>query len=185
MEKAITKKWWLMLITGLAYVILGVIIWNYPGETVLGATIYIGITLLITGFSYIGLVIGGAEKWGWYLAKGVIDIVLGGIILFNPIATASMLVLTVGIWFVFKGAMMFAESFSLKKGGYKLWWLNLIGGILIMIFGWMITGDPLAGTMGIVVYISIALWIKGVVLIATAFGLKFLGKVENTTSAEA
>ena len=173
-----------MLLIGIAYTILGVIVWRYPDETILGATLYIAILLLVTGFSYIGLAIGGIEKRGWYLAGGIIDIIIGGIIMINPIASATMLVLTVGIWFVFKGAMMFSESFSLKKEGYKLWWINLIGGILIIIFGWMITGDPLAGTMAVVAYASISLWIKGIVLITNAFGLKAAGKLESEIEKE-
>ena len=179
MESKLSKNWWLLLIVGVAYTILGVVVWNYPGETVLAAAVYIGIILLVTGFSYIGLAIGGIEKRGWYLAGGIIDIILGGIVLVNPITSASMLVLTIGIWFVFKGAMMFGESFSLKKDGYKLWWLNMIGGILIIIFGWMITGNPLAGTMAVVAYVSVSLWIKGIVMISSAFGLKAAGKLEN------
>jgi uncharacterized membrane protein HdeD (DUF308 family) len=183
MNKSITKNWWLMLIMGLAYIVLGIIVWKYPGETILGASVYIGITLLVTGFSYIGLAIGGVEKWGWYLTGGIMDLILGGIILFNPIATASLLVLTIGLWFLFKGAMMFAESFSLRKVGYKYWWLNMIGGILLMVFGWKITGDPLAGTMAVVFYVSITLWIKGVVMITNAFGLKIIGKIEQAKEA--
>jgi uncharacterized membrane protein HdeD (DUF308 family) len=179
MESKLSKRWWLMLIVGVAYTILGVVVWNYPGETLLGATIYIGMLLLITGISYISLAIGGVEKRAWYLAGGIIDILIAGLILFNPIESASMLVLTIGIWFVFKGVMMFSEAFSLKKSGYNLWWTNLIGGILITIFGWMITGNPLAGTMAVVAYASVSLWIKGMVLITNAFGLKALGSIEE------
>ena len=178
MKNSITKRWWLLLIIGLAYLVLGIIVWRYPSETILGVTVYIGITLLVTGFSYIGLALAGVDKWGWYLALGIIDVVLAGIILFNPITSAQMLVLMVGIWFVFKGAMMFAESFSLRKSGYKLWWLNLIGGVLLMIFGWVIAGDPIASTFAIVAYASVTLWVKGIVLITNAVETKRLSKVE-------
>lgn len=168
-----------MLVVGIAYIILGVIVWRYPGETVLGATVYIGVILLMTGFSYLGLAFGGIEKRGWYVAAGIIDIVIGAIILFNPIASASLLVLTIGLWFVFKGAMIFAESFKLRKSGYSLWWVNLIGGIIIMYLGWQITGKPLVGTMAVVAYVSVSLWVKGVVMITNAFGLKNLSKIES------
>ena len=174
-----------MLIVGIAYTILGVIVWRYPGEAVLGATMYIGIVLMVTGFSYIGMVISGIEKWGWYLFAGIIDVILGAIILFNPIASASMLVLTVGLWFVFRGALLFAESFSLRKAGYRLWWLNLIVGIVIAFLGWRITGNPLAGTMAVVAYISINLWINGVTMIINAFGLKEIGISEEKVEASA
>jgi len=185
MESKLSKRWWLLLIAGVAYAILGVVIWKYPGETVLGATIYIGMLLFITGFSYIGLAIGGVEKRGWYLAGGIIDILIAGLIMFNPLDSASMLVLTIGFWFVFKGVMMFTEAFSLKKSGYNLWWINIISGLLITIFGWMITGRPLAGMMAVVAFASWSFWIKGIVLITNAFGLKALGNIEEKVESAA
>jgi len=47
----LVKNWWLLLVAGVAYIALGILVWRYPGETILVAAIYIGILLLITGIS--------------------------------------------------------------------------------------------------------------------------------------
>ena len=87
MVHKIAKNWWLLLIAGIVYIILGFLVWQHPGETILFVTIYIGIALLISGISMVVLSIGerdGLNNWGWYLATGLVDILLGGIFLFNP-----------------------------------------------------------------------------------------------------
>jgi uncharacterized membrane protein HdeD (DUF308 family) len=176
----LVKNWWLLLIAGIAYIVLGILVWRHPGETILVAAIYIGIILLITGISQAILAIrerDGLEKWGWYLAIGLIDIFLGGIFLFNPISTAVALTLVIGIWFLFRGILEFVNSFSLKSKGVDLWWISMFGGLILAILGFIIVGKPLAGTMAIVTLISVAFWLKGIIMIVMSFGLK---KVKGT-----
>ena len=169
------KNWWLLLIAGIAYIILGFLVWNHPGETLLVAAIYIGIILLISGISQTVMAIrerDGMEKWGLYLAFGLIDLVLGAIFLFNPIATAVAFTLVLGIWFLFRGIMEIVNSFRLKKEGMDYWWLSLVSGIVIAVLGFMITGKPLSGALALVTLISFAFWFKGVIMIIISFGVR-------------
>ncbi len=183
------KNWWLLLIAGIAYIILGFLVWNHPGETILVAAIYIGIILIVTGALQSILAIrerDGMEKWGMYLAFGLIDVVLGAVFLFNPIATAVALTLVLGIWFLFRGIIEVVNSFRLKQEGLEYWWLSLMGGIVLTVLGFLITGKPLSGAMAIVTLISFAFWFKGIIMIVISLGLRKvkrnLGEVkENLT----
>jgi uncharacterized membrane protein HdeD (DUF308 family) len=47
----------------------------------------------------------------------------------------------------------------------------------LAILGFIIEGKPLAGTMAIVTLISVAFWLKGIIMIVMSFGLK---KVKGT-----
>ena len=175
MINKLAKNWWLLLVAGIVYIILGFLVWNHPGETILFITIYIGIALLISGISMVVLSIGerdGLNNWGWYLATGLVDILLGGVFLFNPIASAVTLMLLVGLWFLFRGVMEFVNSFDLKRKGVANWWLDLIGGLVIAVFGFIIIGKPLAGSLAVVTLISFAFWIKGTIMVVMAFGIK-------------
>ena len=180
--KNLVKNWWLLLIAGTVYILLGFLIWNHPGETLLLAAIYIGIALLFSGVSMVILSIGerdGLKNWGWYLATGLIDILLGAVFVFNPIASAVTLMLLVGIWFMFRGIIEFVNSFDLKSKGVSNWWLNLIGGLAIAGFGFIIIGKPLAGSLAVVSLISFAFWIKGTILLVMAFGIRKIKKAVN------
>jgi uncharacterized membrane protein HdeD (DUF308 family) len=177
MINKLAKNWWLLLIAGFVYIALGFLVWQYPGETILFATVYIGIALLISGLSMSVLAIGerdGISNWGWYLATGLIDVLLGGVFIFNPIGSAITLMLLIGIWFMFRGIIEFVNSFDLKSKGVAYWWLNLIGGLAIAIFGFIIIGRPLAGSLAIVTLISLAFWIKGTIVVIMALGIKRL-----------
>ena len=177
MINKLAKNWWLLLIAGLVYIGLGFLVWQYPGETILFATIYIGIALLVSGLSMSVLAIGernGMSNWGWYLATGLIDVLVGAVFIFNPIGSAITLMLVIGIWFMFRGIIEFVNSFDLKSKGVGNWWLNLIGGLAIALFGFVIIGRPLAGSLAIVTLISFAFWIKGTILLVMAFGIKRL-----------
>lgn len=179
MIQKIAKNWWLLLIAGIVYTFLGFLVWGHPGETILFATLYIGIALLVSGISMVVLSIGerdGLNNWGWYLATGLIDVFLGGVLLFNPIASAVTLMLLVGFWFMFRGIIEFVNSFDLKKKGVSNWWLNLIGGLTVAVFGFIIIGRPLAGSLAIVSLISFAFWIKGSILLIMALGIRKLSK---------
>lgn len=180
--KNLVKNWWLLLIAGTVYILLGFLIWNHPGETLLLAAIYIGVALLFSGVSMVILSIGerdGLKNWGWYLATGLIDILLGAVFVFNPIASAVTLMLLVGIWFMFRGIIEFVNSFDLKSKGVSNWWLNLIGGLAIAGFGFVIIGKPLAGSLAVVSLISFAFWIKGTILLVMAFGIRKIKKAVN------
>ena len=180
--KNLVKNWWLLLIAGAVYILLGFLIWNHPGETLLLAAIYIGVALLFSGVSMVILSIGerdGLKNWGWYLATGLIDILLGAVFVFNPIASAVTLMLLVGIWFMFRGIIEFVNSFDLKSKGVSNWWLNLIGGIAIAGFGFIIISKPLAGSLAVVSLISFAFWIKGTILLVMAFGIRKIKKAVN------
>jgi uncharacterized membrane protein HdeD (DUF308 family) len=183
MNNSLTKNWWLLLLAGLAYAAMGVIVWAYPGETVLGVTLYLGISMLIAGFSLIGIGWNLEEQKGSYIAGGIIDIVIASLILFFPVASASVLILSIGLWIIFKGVLLIAESFGLRKLGFKSWWINLIGGIAIIIFGWYMARNPMAGTFALVSLVSLNLWIKAFVYITDAFGLRSLGKLEKEIAA--
>ena len=114
----------------------------------------------------------GLNNWGWYLATGLIDVFIGCVFIFNPIASAITLMLLVGIWFMFRGIIEFVNSFDLKQKGVTYWWLSLIGGLAVAVFGFIIIGKPLAGSLAIVTLISFAFWIKGIILIVMGLSLR-------------
>ena len=117
MEKQITKNWYMVLIKGIIMILLAILVLNHPGESLLGVAVYLGIGLLITGIIIIGL--GIAERkvnqhWGWRTFEGVMDLVLGFIVIAHPVLTMSFIPFLIGFWAAMNGIFLIIDAFSGK-----------------------------------------------------------------------
>jgi uncharacterized membrane protein HdeD (DUF308 family) len=169
------KNWWLVLIKGILMVLLSFFIFANPVGTLLGLALYIGIVLVVNGILLIVLSIStrtADDQWGWKLAEGILDIIFAIILLSNPVVTAAVFPFALGFWMIFGGILLFAGSFGSKKEGNKNWWVNLLGGILTALAGYIIMSDILTGAIAITFWIGAGFLIFGIVNIAASFKLK-------------
>ena len=81
-----------------------------------------------------------------------------------------------GFWMIFYGVMTFANSFEVKKEGNANWWLEMLGGLLTIFIGFVISGNILAGTMAITIWMGIGFLLAGIVYVVAAFGIKKVGR---------
>ena len=137
MGKRLFKNWWLLLITGILFSILGILYITSPGMALLAAGVFIGVALLISGraAAISAVSLSGSDGWGWLLVTGILDIILGSIVLWNPFASAMLIPIAVSVWAIVRGVILFVDSFSYKKLGIKDWWGFLILGLISLIFG--------------------------------------------------
>src|SRR5918992_3373671 len=76
-----TVPWWLMLITGIAPVVLGIFLIIAPVQTVVALVQFLGAYWLITGvFSIVSIIID-RSNWVWKLFSGILGIAAGAGIL--------------------------------------------------------------------------------------------------------
>lgn len=179
MEPATFKNWWLVLIKGIILIILAFVIFRHPVGTLAGITLYMGIGLLITGIILIIVAVSGrheVENWSWRLAEGILDVYIGFMLLANPGITAAIIPFIIGFWVIFYGIILFVDSFGSRKAGSGNWWLELIAGIITMVFGHIIAFNPVISIFTITVMIGIPLLIVGVYNIVFAFELKKIRK---------
>ena len=111
-------KWWLMLLNGLFSLIIAIIIFSYPGLTLLILVYFIGIWAIITGL--VEFVASFTAPWAEEAkvavgVAGVISIILGLIILFNPAISIIVMMWLVGIYLLVFGISMIAFAMKLKK----------------------------------------------------------------------
>lgn len=169
------KNWWVILLKGVIFIILALIIFQHPVGAVIGLALYIGIALLITGV-ILTLIALSARKsmqsWGWKFAVGVLDILLGIMLLAHPGVTAVILPFIIGFWVMFYGILLLTDSFGMKSAGVKAWWYQLATGLLTVIIGYLITFNPFAGVLTITILIGIPILLFGVFNVALAFSFK-------------
>ena len=152
------RHWWAFLIRGLLFILLGIYLIANPASGFIALGFVFGLVILIAGIVELFHVVRepSATNRGWHLFLGIVDIILGLVLMSNVAIGVTILRLIVGIWFIARGFSLF--SFSRATGNSVM---LTIGGILTMLFGLLVIFNPVFGAMTIILWIAIAFIITG------------------------
>ena len=173
--KEAVKYWWLLLLTGLILVAVGVWVFASPATAYLSLSIVFGASILSIGFFETAFAISARkslEGWGWTLASGLLDIVIGAYLLSYPGVTMAILPFVLGFWLLFRGFSAIGFSFDIKSYGDSNWGWFLLLGIGIIFFAFMILAVPAFGAANIIAWTGLSFIFAGVFRIILAFKLK-------------
>ena len=161
--------WWLLLIGGIASIILGILLLTSPVKTTNALVLVLAIWWIIQGiFTIIGMFLDHSA-WLWKLIIGLLGIVVGVMILRNPIASTfalpAALILLLGIQGIIGGVLALIMGF--KGGGLG----SIILGILGIVFGVVLVLNWTSPAMilSLVWVAGIFLVVGGVIQIVKAF----------------
>ncbi|WP_439185041.1 HdeD family acid-resistance protein [Carboxylicivirga taeanensis] len=169
------KYWWLTFFKGIVLLVLAFLAFFQPATMLLGLAVYLGVSLLITGFFETAAAIISRktnDNFGWHLATGIIDIVFASVLLTNPAITAAVFPFIVGFWIVFYGIMLFTNSFRVKKAGFQNWPTEMVGGILAVIVGYLVMSNPFVGALTVTFWIGLGCLNFGILNLSIAFRLR-------------
>lgn len=104
--------------------------------------------------------------WGWFVALGIAQLVLGIIAWFDVIAFTIAGVIFIGALLLVAGIFQVVHAFMDRDwGGFAL---HVLVGILYVIGGFLLMNDPFPGALIITIFVTAALVIGGVLRIAMA-----------------
>jgi uncharacterized membrane protein HdeD (DUF308 family) len=138
--------WWIMLITGVATVVLGIFLIFAPAETVVALVQILGIYWLITGvFSLVSLIVDvDRSHWVWKLFGGILGIVVGLFLLLLPLwAVGISVILLTSLVFIAATLAVAVGSIHLILVFTEKSWGHGILGVLSIIFGIILFLNPL------------------------------------------
>ncbi len=105
------------LFSGALSVLLGLICFRGPLESILLLAIWIGFGWLLRGIT--GVVVAmstdGMPARGWQVAFGVIGVIAGIVLITSPISSIATLTLLAGIWLVVLGVLEVAHAVQLRR----------------------------------------------------------------------
>jgi uncharacterized membrane protein HdeD (DUF308 family) len=103
-------------ITGLLFIVIGVILIRHLHLTRAIIGLIIGITWIIQGLTaLIGGISGGVrEGRGWWIAFGAISLVAGIVVTVTPASSLNVLAVLLGIWFIIMGIFEIIGGFMLR-----------------------------------------------------------------------
>jgi uncharacterized membrane protein HdeD (DUF308 family) len=178
-SKKTTLSWWMYLIKGVLIIVLGIWMLKMPRESFNAMLLVIGLIIAIGGVleAFLALYYKKVLKeWGWNFSAGILDILVGILLIANPEAILVLITLFISFWLVLRGVLSIWEAMELRKEGRKNWKWVLLLGILIMLLAIVLIWHPQVIGLTIIFWIAISFISLGIFRIILAFKLLSLPK---------
>jgi len=173
------KNWWVSLLIGVLYLIVGFWVFSTPLESYISLSIIFSVFIFVSGIFEIVFAISNRNRvngWGWYLTGGILDLIIGILLMSNPAMTMVILPYFVGFWLLFRGIMAIGVSIQSSTLGITNWGWLLVSGIATLIFAFLVLANPVFAGLSIVYMTAFAFVFIGVFRIFLAFNLKKMHK---------
>ena len=169
------------MLFGVIAIIFGILVFIYPGETVVIFLWIFGIFLLAGGIVLIAYSFrrSGTHRW-LTLIEGILAIIIGIIALAYPGMTALTVVYLVGFFALFSGIIQIIEAFFVprgeKTGGMSSRWFLAGSGIWSLLIGVLLLAVPLGGILAAVWIVAAYAIVLGIMNILTGFRMRSASK---------
>lgn len=157
------------LIAGILMLILGVYVWFNPLASLIALALYIGIGLIVIGAGYIGSSVNTDS--GWFMFVGILDILIGLILVANIGVTVATLPIIFALWCLAVGTAQLVSSYHYGKADLPWGWSFTLG-ILGLVFGFLILKYPALGAVTISTLLGLYIVLYGIVEIMEYFYFK-------------
>lgn len=166
------NRGWLLAL-GLIYVIMGIIMVGSPIASTYAIEIFLGFIILVGGvISVIGSFFSGNwKKFILILLSGVLYLIVGYMLLKNPMAGVLTLTILLAAFLLVEGIFKIIHSFQMKPAPNWVW--LLVSGIASVILGVMIWGEfPASSAFIIGLLVGIYFIINGFSMVMISLALK-------------
>jgi uncharacterized membrane protein HdeD (DUF308 family) len=173
--RALHEHWKLYLVEGIVLVVLGLIAIVIPPIATLAVTIFFGWLFLISGV--MGLVttfmMRHAPGFWWSLISAALGVLVGGMLLAQPVQGALSLTLVLAAFFVVEGVVSIMFALDHKRELSGRWGFMLVSGIVDLVLAVLIiAGLPSTAVWAIGLLVGINMVFGGMALIAMALHAK-------------
>jgi len=166
--------WWLLLLTGIGWILVGIILLRFNYTSVHAISLLFGIVAIAAGVLEIG-VIFIVRGW-WKLLNAVLAlafIAAGVVALIHPGNTFQALAAVFSFFLIFAGTFDIIQSIAARKE-IDIWWLQLIGGIIELFLGFWAAGYYGRSAVLLIAWVAAFTLIRGVRDLVLAFRVREL-----------
>ena len=164
------KNWWSYLIRGLVAIAIAVVLLAWPASTIKVLAYLVGLLLIIDGVVetiWALVLLFQREKMGIMLARGLISLFLGIVLLTKTGFALTVVVVIIAIWAIISGVVEFVASIEMQPMPGRA--LVGIAGVISIILGILLLALPAETVYTIIVIFSIFLIISGIMHIILSF----------------
>jgi uncharacterized membrane protein HdeD (DUF308 family) len=168
------ERWWLFLLTGIAWLVFALIVFQWSYTTVYAVSFLFGFVALFAGLNEFFQITVSTP--GWKIVHGILGVlfVLAAIWAFvHPHNAFATLAALIGLFLLFKGIFDITAAFA-TKDQFELWWLQLMVGIVEILLAFWIAGSFKNKVILLVAYVGIIALSRGITEIFLAIKLKGL-----------
>jgi uncharacterized membrane protein HdeD (DUF308 family) len=172
------SSWWWMAILAVISIVGGVMALANPFAASVAATLLAGWFFAILGVIQIVQAFRVTDWSGflWALGFGVLTLIVGGVLLFDPLAGMVSLTVLVAVLFLVTGIAKTMFAFSLRPVSGWIW--VLVSGLVSLLLGVMILANfPWSAQAVLGILLGIELLSNGVLFLFVALGLRKLNAV--------
>lgn len=169
-EEAITEHRGWYIFQGIVFVLAGILAMVLPGATAFGFELLIGALLLISGIVQGVASLRSKTHW-WALVSSLASLVIGGLMVFHPVAGALALATLLAVFLLVEGITELLLAFQFRS--LRNWgWLMASGLVSLVLAGLLFAGWPGATVMFLGIIIGINLLFYGISLLALTASIK-------------
>ena len=172
-----TGYWWLSLVSGIAWLVIALVILQFDSASVTTVGVLIGLMFGLAAFQSFFAVTStdGVTRWASAIF-GVLFFASAVICLISPEGTFAALADILGFLFLLVGLWWMVRAF-LERPVNPLWWLGLIGGVLMTVLAFWTAGQFfIEKAYVLLVFAGIWALMEGIAEISRAFALRRLHK---------
>lgn len=182
MQNGIHRAWMALVLRGIAAILFGVLTLKWPNVTVGSLVVLFGGFVMLDGL--LGVVAAmraraGDAEWGAALMVGLVELILGLLIIMWPEMTTRVMLLFVGSWAIIRGVLEIYSAVQLRqviKGEALL----ATVGVLSLLFGVIVLARPDIAAIAILWTIGIYLIVSGVLLVLLGMRMRRAGMAGAT-----
>lgn len=163
------EPWWSLLLRGIFIIILGVVAFIWPVLTIGVLILFFGAFALVDGIFAVVISLIKHKTiplWGLMLAGGIVGIVVGILVLMEPLIAGLVMIYLIAAWLVITGIIRIVTAIVARKEAAFGWTLAL--GIVSVCFGVAIFLIPLAIVLATLWIIAAFAIIIGIFLIVAS-----------------
>lgn len=181
--KSFKNKLW--MISGIMLIIIGITCFFLFHDSIESTAGYIGAALIAVSVVNIIYMLDAENRipgMGWVLFDTIIDIVLGVYLLSSDKLNVlvKLIPYIFALFIISKGIAAIIDSNQSRMVLYRYWYINLIIGIIAIIYGLICCIYPIVASMSIGIACGIALIVSGIVTLAMwLFELKFRKQIQK------
>ena len=170
----VLKKWWIVLIIGIASLVLGIALAVHPGSGFEVARIVVVVNYLVLAAAAIAVIVARRDEipaWGWDLAGAILLFALGVAAALTPGVSEGFLIALFIMGFLIEGISGISGSVALKRLGIPGWGWSMAFAVITVVVGVMLIVNPLAAVLSIDILVAAAMISFGISMIIISYKL--------------
>jgi len=171
LSQVLSNNWGTTLFRGVAWIFFGLVVFGWPGISLVSLTLLFGIFVLADGIGNVAAAMGGrreTEAWWILLLTGIAGIGAAVITFINPAITAVTLLFLIALWAIARGFLEVVTAVALRKDIEGELWIG-VGGLVSIAFGVFLLARPEVGALAVMWALAGYAILFGAILIVQAF----------------